>query len=121
MNDKKTDEYLKNKKIMRNMMLLMLVSMLFYLGIVALSAYIFGESTIFGIIVCIATIIMICIAFYSLKVEVSTGYYECKKCHHRFTTGYFKAAIAPHIYTTRYLKCPKCNKKTWARKVMTKE
>ena len=121
MNDKKTDEYLENKKKLRNMLILMMISTVFYIGIVSLSAYILDEGTLLGIIVCVATVIIVVLAFYSLKIEVSTGYYECRKCHHRFTPKYFLALMAPHIYTTRYLRCPKCNEKSWAKKVMTKE
>ena len=44
-----------------------------------------------------------------------------KKCHHKFVPNYKEALISMHMSTTRYLKCPKCNKRSWTKKVMNKE
>ena len=127
---KKTDELLvsmakqeefKNKKMLMDMWVLLITTLIFYVGIILLASFTLGEGTLFGVIVCVSTFIMVAVAFYGLKLEVDAGYYECKNCHNRFTIKYFSAMIAPHINTTRYLKCPKCGKRSWAKKVMTKE
>ena len=127
---KKTDELLielakqeeiKNKKLIANMYILESVTLLFYISIILLSSFMLKEGMLLGTIICVSTVITVIVCFYGLKLEVDTGYYECKKCHHKFIPKYFTATIAPHINTTRYLKCPKCNKRTWAKKVMTKE
>ena len=55
-----------------------------------------------------------------MKIEIDAGYYECKNCRHRFVPTFKQALNSPHIATTRYMKCPKCNKRTWAKKVMSK-
>ena len=115
----KQDE-LKNKKLLTNMWVLLITSGIFYAGILTLAAIAFGEGTTFGIIVCVSTIILVAVCFYGLKLELDAGYYECKKCHHKFIPTYLKVLIAPHMGTTRYLKCPKCNKITWSKKVMKK-
>ena len=112
---------LKNKKLMMDMWVMMLTTVAFYIGIIILAAYTLKEGPLLGTIVCISTVITVAIAFYGLKLEVDAGYYECKKCHHKFTIKYTTALFASHINTTRYLKCPKCNKKSWAKKVLTKE
>ena len=128
--NKKTDELLielaqqeeiKNKKLMTNMWVLIITTLIFYIGIILLGAYTLGEGTMFGIIVCVSTIIMVAVAFYAIKLEVDAGYYECKNCHHRYIPRYPAAIISPHVHTNRYLKCPKCKKKSWSKKVMTKE
>ena len=127
--NKKTDELLleltrleelKNKKMMMDMWVLLITSLVFYIGIILLACYTLNEGVLLGIVISISTFIMVAVAFYGLKLEVDAGYYECKNCHHKFTPKYFTALITPHINTTRHLKCPKCNKKTWAKKVMTK-
>ena len=74
-----------------------------------------------GTIICVSTVIAVILAFYALKLELDAGYYECKKCHHRFIPTYIEALMAMHMSTTRYLKCPKCHKRSWAKKVMSKE
>ena len=55
-----------------------------------------------------------------LKIETDTGYYECSKCHHKYVPKYSKVYFAMHLGTTRYLKCPKCNQRSWQKKVLTK-
>ena len=128
--DKKTDnllvemakqEELKNKKLMNTMWVLLLTDFIFYIGIVMLAAYTLGEGTAFGIIMCVSTVIFVLVAFYALKLEVEAGYYECKNCHHKFIPSYLAAVMAPHIHTIRYLKCPKCGKRSWSKKVMSKD
>ena len=55
-----------------------------------------------------------------LKVEQIAGYYECSKCHHRYIPTYKSVNLAPHLGRTRYMKCPKCNKKSWNKKVLSR-
>ena len=46
--------------------------------------------------------------------------YECQKCHHKYVPKYSQVYFAMHSGTTRYMKCPKCNKKSWQRKTLSK-
>lgn len=63
---------------------------------------------------------MIGIAF-AIKVEQVAGYYECAKCHHKYIPTYSSVLWSIHINRTRYMKCPKCNEKSWQKKVLHKE
>ncbi len=56
--------------------------------------------------------------FYAIRIEQVAGYYECGKCHHKYVPSYKKVLFAMHINRTRYLKCPKCNEKSWNKKVV---
>ncbi len=58
---------------------------------------------------------------YALKIEQTAGYYECVECHHKYVPTFKSVLWAPHINRTRYMKCPKCNKKSWNKKVLNKE
>ena len=58
---------------------------------------------------------------YAIKIEQVAGYYECAKCHHRYVPSFKSVFFAMHICRTRYMKCPKCHKKSWNKKVLTKE
>lgn len=113
-------EEIKNKRMLMDMWVLMITTLVFYIAIILISYYTLKEGKLFGIIVFTSTLILLIVAFYSFKLEVDAGYYECKNCHHKFTVRYFTAFFAPHINTTRYLKCPKCSKRTWCKKVMNK-
>ena len=115
----KQDE-LKNRKLMTSMWTILIVSAIFYVGILLLAVNTLEEGILLGTIICVSTIIFLIAGFISLKFEVDAGYYECKKCHHKFIPTYKSALFAMHMSTTRYLKCPKCHKRSWAKKVMTK-
>ena len=58
---------------------------------------------------------------FMLKIEQTAGYYECKECKHRYVPSYKSVFIAPHVNRTRYMKCPECGKKSWQKKVLTKD
>ena len=58
---------------------------------------------------------------YSLKIEQVAGFYECQHCKHRYVPSYKAVSFAPHTGRTRYMKCPKCGRKSWQKKVLTKE
>lgn len=113
-------EELKNKQLMTNMWILLITDAIFYVSLIILACVTLKEGPILGTIICIASVIAISVAFYSLKLELDAGYYECKKCHHRHVPSYSQVLLAPHLSTTRYLKCPKCGKRSWSKKVMSK-
>ena len=58
---------------------------------------------------------------FMLKIEQVAGYYECKKCGHRYVPTFKAVNLAMHMGRTRYLKCPGCGKKSWQKKVISKE
>ena len=59
--------------------------------------------------------------FYAQRMEQVAGYYECKECGHRYVPTYKAMNMAPHMGRTRYMRCPKCGKKSWQKKVISKE
>lgn len=58
---------------------------------------------------------------FALKIEQVAGYYECKKCGHRYVPTFKAVNLAPHMGRTRKMKCPECGKKSWQKKVISKE
>mgnify|MGYP002557576326 CR=1 FL=1 len=127
--DRKSDELLlelakqdelKNKKLMMAMGTIVIVSIIFYMGILFLAFSILKEGTTLGIVIATATIIFVLSIFIALKFEVEAGYYECKNCHYRFVPSYKEVMLVTHLGSIRHLKCPQCHKRTWAKKVMSK-
>lgn len=115
-------EETENKEKLRKAILLLTIVLIAYVGIIILAATYLEEGPLLGAIIAVSTIIAIAVAFWELKIELFTGYYECKHCHHRFVPkNYLVGSIAPHMYTSRYFKCPKCHKRSWTKKVLTKE
>ena len=115
---KKVEE--QNKTIWNAMWTIMTVSMIGLIGGLAIIALFMPEGP--WTLVAILTLCMFFLipCFYALKLEVSVGAYKCKNCGHEIVPTYMQALNAMHRGTTRYLKCPKCNKRTWCKKVLKK-
>lgn len=58
---------------------------------------------------------------FSLKIEQVAGYYECKLCGHRYVPTFKAVNMAPHMGRTRKMTCPACGKKSWQKKVVSKD
>ena len=111
----------KNKTIWSAMWAIMIVSIMALFAGILIAAFLMPEGiwqlvTILGI--CVVFLIP---CFYALKLEVSVGAYKCKNCGHEIVPTYKQALNAMHRGTTRYLKCPKCNKRTWCKKIVNKQ
>ena len=59
--------------------------------------------------------------YHCLRIEREAGYYECKNCGHRYVPDFSSVLWAPHMGRSRYMKCPHCGKKSYQRKVLTKD
>ena len=57
----------------------------------------------------------------ALRIEQVAGYYECQHCKHRYVPTYKAVNLAMHMGRIRYMRCPECGKKSWQKKVLTKE
>ena len=53
-------------------------------------------------------------------LERDAGVYECKHCGERFVPTMTAYLFAPHMPTSRKLKCPKCGKKSYCKKRLSK-
>ncbi len=58
---------------------------------------------------------------FMLKIEQVAGYYQCKECGHKYVPTFKAVNLAPHMGRTRYMKCPECHKKSWQKKVISKD
>ena len=63
---------------------------------------------------------VVCMLF-ALRIEQVAGYYECQKCGHRYVPTFASVNAAMHLGRTRYMKCPQCGKKSWQKKVLSRE
>ena len=110
----------KNKTIWSSMWAIMTVSMTVLIAGIFFAVFLIPEG-IWQLI----TILGICVVFlipclYALKLEVSVGAYKCKNCGYEIVPTYKEAMKAMHRGFTRHLLCPKCNKRTWCKKILKK-
>ena len=78
------------------------------------------EDWIRFVLIIVGFINFLPLIFVALKIEQSSGYYQCKNCGHKYVPTYNDVVMAPHFGRTRLLKCPECGKKTWNKKVINK-
>ena len=110
----------KNKTIWTCMWVIMSVSMIALFGGLFLTAFFVPEGAWQLVAIIGLCIVFLLPCFYALKLEVSVGAYKCKNCGHEIVPTYSEAMCAMHLGFTRHLKCPKCGKRTWAKKVLEK-
>ena len=110
----------KNKTIWNAMWIIMTVSILGLIGGLAIIAFFIPEGPWMLVAIISLCVVFLIPCFYALKLEVSVGAYKCKNCGYEIVPTYKQALNAMHRGTTRYLKCPKCNKRTWCKKVIKK-
>ena len=70
--------------------------------------------TVIGFVIIVTGIGLACV------LERDAGVYECKHCGERFVPTMKAYIFAPHWPTSRKLRCPKCGKKSYCKKRLTK-
>ncbi|MBR2342858.1 MAG: helix-turn-helix transcriptional regulator [Clostridia bacterium] len=119
--DMARERELKNKTIWTSMWVIMTVSIIALISGLFISAFVIPEGVWQLVAILAICIVFLIPCFYALKLEVSVGVYRCKECGNELVPTYKQALNAMHMGTTRYLRCPKCNKRTWHKKVINKE
>ena len=127
--DKKTEELLLEMQKQKEEADRRLLTIEIVMGVITLVMYctlVMGvgflpikESTQI-LIIMLATILIVIMAFVALRIEQIAGYYECRKCHHKYVPTYSNVLWAMHVGRTRYMKCPECGKRSWQKKVISK-
>ena len=102
------------------MWVIMIVSITALLAGIMLAAFLMPEGALQTVTMLGICIVFLIPCFYALKLEVSVGVYKCRNCGFEIVPTYSEALWAMHAGTTRRLKCPKCQKRTWCKKVLKK-
>ena len=110
----------KNKTIWNAMWIIMTVSILGLIGGLAIIAFFIPEGPWMLVAIISLCVVFLIPCFYALKLEVSVGAYKCKSCGYEIVPTYKEAMTAMHRGFIRHLMCPKCNKRTWCKKVIKK-
>ncbi len=97
------------------------LSVLILLVATIISAYVQMDDWLRLVIVLAGCIPCFIGLFFCMKIEQIAGYYKCKNCGHTYVPTFKAAMMAMHMGRTKYLVCPKCGKRTWSKKVISKE
>ena len=98
-----------------------IVSIGIMLGLCMFAAYAPMEEWLRIVLIIIGFIPVLVLTPFMLRIEQTAGYYECKKCGNRYVPKYGQVFRSMHRGRTRYMKCPKCNEKSWQKKVISKD
>ncbi|NMA50497.1 MAG: helix-turn-helix transcriptional regulator [Mollicutes bacterium] len=129
-NEKKLEEHLlemtklkeeKDKQLLRLETIIGLIVTISFLTLIFVSSFIEMDAWIRILLISIGFIIFVIGVGYAIGIEQTAGYYECQKCHYKYIPTYQSVLWAMHINRTRYMKCPKCNKRSWQKKIISRK
>ncbi len=112
----KADKHLLDLEIVIGVMCIIIM-----LALVVVASFIEAEEWLRVTLILIGFLPLLIAAPFMIRIEQTAGYYECRKCGHRYVPKYSSVFMAMHTGRTRYMKCPKCHKRSWQKKVLTKE
>ena len=109
-----------DKKLLRAEILIGILALLpFFISLIIIEIVPMEEWL--GTLIILTSIIPFLLATpFMIKIEQIAGYYECEKCGNRYVPKYKSVFISRHIGRTRVMRCPKCNEKSWQKKVISK-
>ena len=110
-----------DKRLLHTECLIAVVCIIFMLALTVLASFANIDNWLRVTLIIIGFAPVIIVTPFMIKIEQTAGYYECAKCGHKHTPAYKSVFFSIHLHTTRYLKCPKCNKYSWQKKVLSKE
>ena len=109
-----------DKRLLRTETIILFLTIIIYMTFVMIITFYDLSEKISVLILIPLTIFVFMICLLALRIEQQAGYYECQKCHHKYIPTYSSVFLAAHINRTRYMKCPKCQQRSWQRKVINK-
>ena len=106
-------------KVETSMGILVVIS---FATIVLLGAFLMNQNHLLGTgLIVLSLVLLIGFIPLAIRIEQSAGYYQCKECNYCYVPTYSQVFMAPHYGRTRYMKCPNCGKRSYQKKMITKE
>ncbi len=110
-----------DKLLLRCEILVGVICIIIMLSLTIFASYVPMEEWLRVLLILIGFAPILIACPFMLKIEQIAGYYECKECGHKYVPTYSSVFYAMHINRTRYMKCPECNKRSWHKKVISKD
>lgn len=110
-----------DKKMLSLEILIGVFSMIILFAFVFTASFVTMADWLRVVLIVVGFAIAIVGIVFALKIEQEAGYYECAKCHHKYVPTFSSVLWAPHVNRTRHMKCPECGKRSWQKKVISKD
>lgn len=114
------DEKTQAKKHLIFAVIIAVVTLLAGFTLIILAKYVEMETWMKIVLVAIGFIIICSGITIACVMERDAGVYECRHCGERFVPTMKAYIFAPHMLLSRRLKCPKCGKKSYCKKRLSK-
>lgn len=112
---------LADKRLLGVEVLIGITATVILLALIFVSAFVQMETWLRVVLMVLGFVLFLAGCFYALRIEQMAGYYVCEACGHRYVPTFKAVTLAQHLGRTRYMRCPKCNKKSWQKKVLGKD
>ena len=124
--EKKLLEMTKQKEVADRQMLLIeiaigVICILLMLVLTMVASLVQMDEWLRILLIIIGLVPILVASPFMLKIEQVAGYYKCKECGHTYVPTFKAINLAMHMGRTRYMRCPECHKKSWQKKVISKE
>lgn len=110
----------KDKQLLSLELVIGYISSITFIMLIFVASYVDMVSWLKILLIIFGIVIFAFGMYSSLKIEQTAGYYKCANCNHKYIPTYYSVLISMHIGRTRYMKCPKCNKRSWQKKIVSK-
>ena len=110
-----------DKKLLSLEILIGTFSIIILLGFTFVASFFQMEDWLRIVFIIAGLVIGIVGVMFALRIEQTAGYYECKACGHKYVPTFSSVLWAMHMGRPRYMKCPECGKKSWQKKVISKD
>ncbi|MBQ6997615.1 MAG: helix-turn-helix transcriptional regulator [Oscillospiraceae bacterium] len=110
-----------DKRLLRAEVFIGFTSVAILFAFIAAAAFLEMEAWLRAVLIVTGFALFLAGCLYAVRIEQVAGYYECQHCRHRYVPSYKAVNLAQHMGRTRKMKCPKCGKRSWQKKVLTKE
>ncbi len=113
---------IQNKRILTLNIIIINLAVIVFIAVGFAATFIEMSMLIRNIIFAVDLVILILVGFFTLNILQKTGYYECQGCKHQYIPSYTQMffGMSGITNTNWRMKCPKCKKKCWHKKVLTK-
>jgi len=128
-NEKKLEENLlemaklkeeKDKQLLKLEIVIGYTASITFFTLLFVASFVKMDTWLSVLLIVIGIIIFAIGMVNAIKIEQVAGYYECPECNYKYVPSYKKVLWSMHMGRTRKLKCPKCGKKSWHKKVISK-
>ena len=112
-----------NRRLLRMEIIIGIISIGAFIAMLPAGVFLVekNETAIGVVLIAAAALILLVGGYTCFRIEHDAGYYECPECGFRHVPTFKAVVLASHFGRTRRLKCPNCGRRSYHKKVLTKD